>query len=354
MLWKTGGVFDSEKLNREIETLEAQTQEEHFWDDRQEAERTFGALNEKKKFLQAWQELKESTEDMLVLYELLKEADEEEQKTTRAQLLLDYQQTHNAFEALKTQSLLSGPHDAGNAFLTIHTGAGGTESCDWVQMLTRLYMRWCEDKGFKTSTLDMQYAEGGIKSAVIEVRGSYAYGYLHAETGIHRLVRISPFDSSGRRHTTFASVHASPVIEDALEVEINAEEIRIDTYRASGAGGQHVNKTDSAVRITHMPTGIVVQCQNERSQHKNKSTALKILKSRLHEQQQQEKQAEREKSMHQKKDIAWGNQIRSYVFHPYCLVKDHRTNTETGNVQAVMNGEIDAFISAYLQEQAYA
>ncbi len=340
-------------MSREIDALEKKTQEEHFWNDRQKAEQTFYALNEKKKLLENWHAVKQSAEDMVVLYELLKEANEEEQKTTLEQLSTEYQKTQGAFAELKTKALLNGVYDKSNAFLTIHTGAGGTESCDWVQMLIRLYMRWCERKGFSTNTLDIQYAEGGVKSAIVEVRGSYAYGYLHAETGIHRLVRISPFDSSGRRHTTFASVHASPIIEDETEVELTTDEIRIDTYRASGAGGQHVNKTDSAVRITHISTGIVVQCQNERSQHKNKNTALKILKSRLHDHFQQQQKAEREKTMHQKKDIAWGNQIRSYVFHPYCLVKDHRTNTEIGNVQAVMNGEIDVFITAYLQDNAY-
>ena len=311
-------------------------------------------LRDKKELIENWQDVKQSVEDMFVLYDLLKEAGEQEQQSTFSELVEQYKKTDQEFLALKTKLQLSGTYDKNDVFLTIHTGAGGTESCDWVQMLLRLYMRWCERKKFSVSTLDIQYVEGGVKSVTLEVQGSYAYGYLNAETGIHRLVRISPFDSSGRRHTTFASVHASPVVGDTQDTEIKPEDIRVDTYRASGAGGQHVNKTDSAVRITHIPTGIVVQCQNERSQHKNKSTALKILKSNIYQLYEKEKQEKQKQESHQKKDIAWGNQIRSYVFHPYCMVKDHRTNTETGNVQAVMNGEIDAFISAYLQEQAYA
>lgn len=295
--------------------------------------------------------MKQTAEDLRVMYDLLKE--EAAPPASYDELIAQYQTAFEKFAALKTKALLGGPYDQNNAFLTIHAGAGGTESCDWAQMLLRLYVRWCEKKNFSVDVVDSQQAEGGIKSAVLEVRGSYAYGYLNAETGIHRLVRISPFDSSGRRHTTFASVHAAPVMDDAPEIDIKPDDIRIDTYRASGAGGQHVNKTDSAVRITHLATGITVQCQNERSQHKNKSTALKILQSKLYELHEKERQEKREAQAGEKKDIAWGNQIRSYVFHPYCLVKDHRTGEETGNVQAVMNGEIDAFIAAYLQQRAY-
>jgi peptide chain release factor 2 len=237
--------------------------------------------------------------------------------------------------------------------VTLHPGAGGTEAQDWAEMLLRMYLRWAERHGLKTSLIDVQPGEGaGIKSATITVEGPYAYGYLHAEAGIHRLVRISPFDANARRHTSFASVFVYPEIEEDVEVEINEADLRVDTYRSSGAGGQHVNKTDSAVRLTHIPTGIVVACQNERSQHKNKSMAMKILRARLYEleeEKQREKMAELNKT---KKDIAWGSQIRSYVLHPYRMVKDHRTGVEVGNADAVLDGDLDRFIEAYLQAQA--
>ena len=234
-------------------------------------------------------------------------------------------------------------------FLTIHSGAGGTEACDWTNMLYRMYMRWAERHGFSTEIMDLLEAEGGIKSVTVQVTGEYAHGYLKGETGIHRLVRISPFDSSARRHTSFASVYVSPVIEDDIEVDIKPDDLRVDTYRASGAGGQHINKTDSAVRLTHFPTGIVVQCQNERSQHKNRATAMKILKSRIYEYYREEREKEQEKNAAEKKDISWGHQIRSYVFQPYTMVKDHRTKKETGNIQAVMDGDLDPFIEDFLR-----
>jgi peptide chain release factor 2 len=245
--------------------------------------------------------------------------------------------------------MLSGKDDPKNAILTIHPGAGGTESQDWASMLMRMYLRFAERQGFETEVLDYQAGdEAGIKSVTIEIKGDYAYGYLKAENGVHRLVRISPFDANKRRHTSFASVFVLPEIDENIDVEINPADLRIDTYRASGAGGQHVNKTDSAIRITHIPTGIVVQCQNERSQHKNKANALKILAARLYQlklKEQQEKVKEYEES---KRDIAWGSQIRSYVFHPYNMVKDHRTNYETSNIQQVMDGDIYPFIEKYL------
>lgn len=253
------------------------------------------------------------------------------------------------YDRLKLMELLGDKLDENDVFLTIHSGAGGTEACDWVSMLFRMYTRWAERKEHKTEILDMVEAEGGIKSITLQISGEYLFGYLRGETGIHRLVRISPFDSSSRRHTSFASVYCSPVIEDDIEVEIAPEDLRIDTYRAQGAGGQHVNKTDSAVRITHLATGIVVQCQNERSQYKNKTMAMKVLKSKLYEHYLEEREAEQQKHADEKKGISWGNQIRSYVFHPYNMVKDHRTKHETGNVQAVMDGDIDGFIEAYLK-----
>ncbi len=244
---------------------------------------------------------------------------------------------------------MSEEDDQRGAILTIHPGAGGTESQDWASMLYRLYTRWCERSKFKIKILDYQDGdEAGLKDVSIEISGNFAYGYLKAERGVHRLVRISPFDSNSRRHTSFASVFVYPLLDDDVDIEIDEKDIRIDTYRASGAGGQHINKTDSAVRLTHMTSGIVVQCQNERSQLKNKNTAMKMLKAKLYQKELDERAAEHEKLEGQKKDIGWGSQIRSYVFHPYNLVKDHRTNVETSNVQATMDGEIDQFIRAYL------
>jgi len=249
--------------------------------------------------------------------------------------------------------LLSDPDDGKDALLTIHPGAGGTESQDWAEMLQRMYLRWIERHGFQYQILDYQPGEeAGIKDVTIEVTGRRAFGYLKAEAGVHRLVRISPFDANARRHTSFASVFVYPAAADDLEIEINEKDLRVDTYRSSGAGGQHVNKTDSAVRITHQPTGIVAQCQNERSQMKNRATAMKILKTRLYDLRRREQQAERQKLEDTKKDVAWGSQIRSYVFQPYTMVKDHRTREETGNIQAVMDGDIDRFIRAFLLQSA--
>jgi len=248
--------------------------------------------------------------------------------------------------------MLSGEDDAKNAILTIHPGAGGTESQDWAQMLFRMYIRWVERKGYRHEVIDFQAGEeAGVKSATIEVIGSYAYGFLKGESGVHRLVRISPFDANKRRHTSFASIFVYPEIEDNITVEIKDDDLRVETFRASGAGGQHVNKVSSAVRITHMPTGIVVQCQSERSQYRNKENAMKVLKSRLYQFYKEKEEEKQEKIESQKKKIEWGSQIRSYVFHPYNMVKDHRTNAETGNAQAVMDGEIDEFIQAFLSQK---
>ena len=253
-------------------------------------------------------------------------------------------------ESMTLQTLLSGEYDANNAILTLHAGAGGTEAQDWAEMLFRMYSRWAEKSGYDVTVLDiLEGDEAGIKSVTFRVAGLNAYGYCKAEKGVHRLVRISPFDASGRRHTSFASLEVIPEIEDDNSIEIAPEDIRIDTYRASGAGGQHINKTDSAIRITHFPTGIVVSCQNERSQHKNKDMAMKMLKSKLIELKEQEKLEKMEGIKGEQKEIAWGSQIRSYVFHPYNLVKDHRTGYETGNIGAVMDGELDGFINAYLK-----
>ena len=267
-----------------------------------------------------------------------------------AEIRSSLQELQERYEKLRILELLNDEQDDASAFLTIHSGAGGTEACDWVSMLMRMYLRWCENRGYKTTIIDLQEAEGGVKSTTIQVDGTYAFGYLKTEGGIHRLVRISPFDSGGRRHTSFASVYVSPIIEDEIDVDVKPDEIRVDTYRASGAGGQHVNKTDSAVRMTHLETGIVVQCQNERSQHKNRALAMKVLQSRLYEYYRQQRDAEQAANAQEKTDIAWGHQIRSYVFQPYTMVKDHRTETETGNVQAVMDGAIDEFIEEYLRQ----
>jgi peptide chain release factor 2 len=261
-------------------------------------------------------------------------------------------------EAIKTielRHLLSGEIDINNAIITIHPGAGGTESQDWAQILMRMYLRWAEKRGFSTQIIDLLPGEeAGIKSATITVTGPYAYGYLKAEAGVHRLVRISPFDANKRRHTSFSAVLVYPEIEEDIDIEIDEDDLKIDTYRASGAGGQHVNKTSSAVRITHIPTGIIVACQNERSQHKNRAMAMKILKARIYDLQMKEQEKKMEGIVGDKKGISWGNQIRSYTLQPYRLVKDHRTGTEIGNVDAVLDGEIDVFIDAYLREKSRA
>jgi len=298
------------------------------------------------KRLENWQSIRKEVADFSELFEL---ASEEDDRSLLSQIGEGLEQAEERFHSLQTVEFLGGQYDMASAFLTIHSGAGGTEACDWVSMLLRMYTRWAETHQYRTNIIDLLEAEGGIKSVTLQVDGEYVYGYLKGETGIHRLVRISPFDSNSRRHTSFASVYCSPVIDEDIEIEIKAEDLRIDTYRAGGAGGQHVNKTDSAVRITHLPTGIVVQCQNERSQHKNKATALKVLKSRLYEYYERKKEEEKQKLEDQKKDISWGNQIRSYVFQPYTMVKDHRTKTEIGNIQAVMDGKIDPFIEEYLK-----
>jgi peptide chain release factor 2 len=332
-------------LIEKIQTLEQRSGAADFWQNREHAENPMSTLKRLRDTFDPWKELKARFRDVKELFDL---AVEEGDESIGEEIAAGLGSLRATYEQLKLLRLLGEENDPLPAFLTIHSGAGGTEACDWVSMLLRMYTRWAENHGYSTAILDMLEAEGGIKSVTVEITGEYAYGFLKSETGIHRLVRISPFDASRRRHTSFASVFASPVIDDTIEVEIKTDDLRIDTYRAGGAGGQHVNKTDSAVRITHLPTGIVVQCQNERSQHKNKAMALKVLRSRLYEHYREQQDAEREKQESEKKDIAWGNQIRSYVFQPYSMVKDHRTKAETGNVQAVMDGDIDQFIESYL------
>ena len=277
--------------------------------------------------------------------------EEEEDEEAARELKEEVEAISQDLDKLELKLMLGGKHDRNNAILSIHPGAGGTESQDWASMLLRMYQRWAERKGYKVEVLDLLPGdEAGIKSATLLVSGDYAYGYLKAESGVHRLVRISPFDANKRRHTSFASVSVIPEIEDEVDVEIKDEDLRIDTFRAGGPGGQHVNRTDSAVRIVHIPTGITVQCQSERSQHRNRELAMKVLKARLYEYYRQKQEEELAKLRGERKDIAFGNQIRSYVFHPYKLVKDLRTGVETGNVDAVMDGEIDMFIEAYLKE----
>lgn len=302
-----------------------------------------------KRQIEAWTVLKRRHEDLEVLAEL---AEEEDDETAKQEALAGIRELERDVERMEVASLLTGEHDHAPAILSIHPGAGGTEAQDWAEMLLRMYTRWAERRGFKVEILDLLPGEeAGIKSVTVSIEGDKAFGYLYPEKGVHRLVRISPYDASGRRHTSFASVEVSPQVEEDTEIEISPSDLRIDTYRASGAGGQHVNKTDSAVRITHLPTGIVVQCQNERSQHANRESAMRILRSKLLELKLQEQREKLEALRGEQAEIAWGSQIRSYVFCPYTLVKDHRTEVETGNVEAVMDGEIDLFIEACLRQR---
>lgn len=294
--------------------------------------------------------IKAQWDDLNVLLELGIDEDDDSVIEEIAQGLKELEKN---LDELKLETLLDGIYDKNNAIIALHPGAGGTEAQDWAEMLLRLYTRWAEKRGYNVKILDyLEGDEAGIKSVTLLVEGENAYGYAKCEKGIHRLVRISPFDASGRRHTSFASVDVMPDIEDDKEIEINQEDLRIDTYRAGGAGGQHVNKTESAVRITHNPTGIVVQCQNERSQHQNKDTAMKMLKAKLAELKEREQKEKIEELKGNQKEIAWGSQIRSYVFHPYNMVKDHRTNYEVGNVDSVMDGNIDGFINEYLKQKS--
>ena len=320
-----------------------------FWDNQELAQEVTREVSSLKSTLQKWNRIHGLYEDGTTLLELWEETEDE---SLQAELSSALPSLERAVEELELTSLLSGEYDGNNAILTIHPGAGGTESQDWASMLYRMYTRWAEDRGYQVEVLNYQPGdEAGLKDVTLLISGENSYGYLKAEKGVHRLVRISPFDSSGRRHTSFASVEVLPEIENDVDVDINPEDIRIDTYRASGAGGQHVNKTDSAVRITHLPTGIVVQCQSERSQHSNREAAFKILRARLLERQLEEQRSKLESLKGQQREIAWGNQVRYYVFCPYTMVKDHRTDLETGDVEGVMDGNLDPFIEAYLKRK---
>ena len=339
-----------EKMKAEIADLEAQAAEDGFWDDLQKSQAVLKRTSTLKSKVSAYEKLRGDYDDALVMIEL---ADEEEDESLLSECTENVRKFEQDLDTMTLTTLLTGEYDSKNAILTFHAGAGGTEAQDWAQMLFRMYTRWGERHGYKVSTLDyLDGDEAGLKSASILIEGENAYGYLKSETGIHRLVRVSPFDSEGRRHTSFASLEVMPEIDDTIEVEIAPEDIKMDVYRSSGAGGQKVNKTSSAVRLTHIPTGIVVACQVERSQHQNREVAMRMLKSKLVEIKEREHLEKISDIKGDQKEIAWGSQIRSYVFMPYQLVKDHRTNYETGNINSVMDGDLDGFIHAYLKMES--
>ncbi|HJU10752.1 MAG TPA: peptide chain release factor 2 [Candidatus Binataceae bacterium] len=344
----SGGVFDVPQLSARAAQLLEQTGRADFWDRPESAQSTLREHDRIKAQLGDYDRLNKTLEEAhLFLTMAEEEGDDNSEAARETEKALELSRVE--LERQELQMMLGGEYDRLGAIVSIHPGAGGTEAQDWAEMLLRLYLRWAERHHYTTDLADLQPGEGaGIKSATFEVDGEWAYGYLKAEAGIHRLVRISPYDANARRHTSFASVFVFPAIDDKVEVTINPADLRVDTFRASGAGGQHVNKTDSAVRMTHLPTGIVVSCQNERSQHKNRAMAMKILRARLFELEQRKKREELEKFSKDKKEIAWGSQIRSYVLQPYQMVKDHRTGVEIGNTNAVLDGDIDPFIQAYL------
>ncbi|MCE9654578.1 MAG: peptide chain release factor 2 [Clostridium celatum] len=344
-LKEMGASLDKESLEKRFQELELQMQEKGFWDDIKRAEDVTKESKSIKDKIDRYESLVTRLDDVEVLAELA-EDDEE----TINEVIVEIRDIEKLIDEYKIELLLSGEYDKNDAILNLHAGVGGSDANDWTLMLLRMYTRWCEKKGYKVETLDLlEGDEAGIKSATLRVKGEFAYGYLKAEKGVHRLVRISPFNANGKRQTSFASIEVLPELTKDQDIEIRQEDLKIDTYRASGAGGQHVNKTESAIRITHIPTGIVVQCQNERSQFANKDTAMSMLKSKLIELKERAHKEKIEDLTGELKDMGWGSQIRSYVFHPYNMVKDHRTNEETSNVNAVMNGEIDAFITTYLK-----
>jgi len=341
--------FDPASVQQKIDELEKKVSAPDFWNDSDSAQNTLRKLSSLKASLQELRELEGRQVDLAELIEL---SESEDDASLESEIRAGLDELEEEVDEWVRRSMLNGEVDPNNAIITIHSGAGGTESCDWASMLLRMYTRWAERRGYETEMIDsLDGEEAGIKSATFTIAGPYAYGYMKSETGVHRLVRISPFDANKRRHTSFASVEVLAEVEDDIVVDINEADLRIDTYRASGAGGQHVNKTSSAVRITHGPTGIVVQCQSERSQHKNKASAMKLLRARLYSLYEKERQAELAAQRGKQEEIAWGSQIRSYVLQPYQMVKDHRTGIETGNVNAVLDGDIDPFITAYLQER---
>ena len=332
-----------------VKRVEAEMAKPDFWTDSERAEKFIAELKSAKAISDPYANLAKQSKELKELLEIV----DEEDRDSLAELSRDIERLERDVDSLEFKSLLSEKDDKANVIFSINAGAGGTESCDWASMLFRMYSKWAEKKGFKVSVTDfLPGEEAGIKNMTAVIKGEFAYGYLKTESGVHRLVRISPFDANKRRHTSFASVDVIAEVSDEIEIKINDADLRIDTYRSSGAGGQHVNVTDSAVRITHIPTDIVVQCQNERSQHKNKAMAMKILKARLYEFEKEKKKKETEKQYAEKREIAWGSQIRSYVMHPYSMVKDHRTGFQTSDTTAVMNGEIDGFIETFLRKKA--
>ena len=339
--------FDTPSLERKVKELDAKMTDPQFWDDQMEAQRILKESKALKRQIEMYNHIETQWEEMILLAEM---AITEKDESLYTEVKQGYEELTAAIDKALVETLLSGEFDSNNAILSIHAGSGGLDAQDWADMLLRMYVRFGEKAGYKVKILDMiKDTEAGIKNATILVEGDNAYGYLKSEKGVHRMVRISPFDSSGKRHTSFSSVDVMPELDDSVEVDINQSDLKIDTYRASGAGGQHINTTDSAVRITHMPTGIVVQCQNERSQITNRATAMKMLMAKLIELKELEQKDRIEDLAGDYSQISWGSQIRSYVFHPYNLVKDHRTNAEIGNVQSVMDGSLDTFIDAYLK-----
>ena len=343
---KQGGIFDLEKRLKDLKELEEKTLDPAFWNDRRSSEKTIKEINEIKAIFSKLESIESGYEDSAILVDFIDSGEVEFEE----ELDKKHKALKKSIDEFETKLLLDGSYDGNNAIVTIHSGAGGTESCDWAEMLYRMYTRWCNARGYSIEIFDrLAGDEAGIKSITFLVKGENAYGYLKCEKGVHRLVRISPFDANKRRHTSFASFEVTPELDDDIEIVINPQDIRIDVYRSSGAGGQHVNTTDSAVRITHLPTKIVVTCQNERSQIQNRETAMKVLKAKLFELEVKRKEDEINGIKGESAEIGWGNQIRSYVFQPYTLVKDHRTNEEVGNIGAVMDGDIDNFITSYLK-----
>ncbi|HUF70026.1 MAG TPA: peptide chain release factor 2 [Longimicrobiales bacterium] len=347
---RSEAIFDVARKRSRIAELDQKMSEPGFWDDQNAAREVIAEVNELKQWVEPWDGLDRTVRQLAELGAMIEAEPDAE---LEAEWAADVESVRKEIERFEVRALLSGPDDGRDAIVTIHPGAGGTESQDWAEMLMRMYSRWASNHDYKVEILDLQAGEeAGIKSVTLELTGPHAYGYMRAEKGVHRLVRISPFDAQKRRHTSFASVFVYPVVDDEIDIEIDDGDLRIDVYRASGAGGQHVNKTSSAVRITHEPTGIVVACQNERSQFQNKTTAMKMLKAALYERELELREVEKQKVEAEKTEIGWGNQIRSYVFQPYTMVNDHRTELKVGDVQRVMNGDIDEFIEAFLKLQA--